>query len=676
MGEHASQVYARNLMTEREGYPVWHPTPGDHLPEDYKAHGIFIGDVGLIKENGTLDVLFNIFHPLSHPINSVVPQGFQSLDPSTYSSRDFESYPTAYSAPTLKYSKKIRAFQVGITGEASPPVAPVEPGGGFKFMSSFVEGAVLMLPQGACRSNFTNEPLLEQFIEQHGQQWIKFVKSRRRLRDHSIYLVTGHDKAQSWGVASFAGNSGRREISLRFAIGGVAGAGFSLSYQWENQISGSAQTGPPPSHSTSSMPHNQCVFVRGYKIRIRGEVLLKRQTMLVSTIENPAKIISKKSVPRAASKTADAQSRRPEDDTNYDSVAESFIETEQIPEPVELYHPSNVIAKYLLEIEPSHNMVVVHDDVWCALIDEVDEIMPSDEELIRRFQRSFSWKVMQGTIIPVKVAEFEEALNIPTGVEKLEDLFYQTGRLSLSTDEDHKKRFQGPRRMRPPVPQSSLIALHNYRRSSKNKSGIFAGASAKSRRGYDRQRITQGLSAAQHLYRGCSITQVQALSMVANELVAHRRFVKSISTNYPALAKDPLVSQKLEDALERIVTIVPQVETEDISPDDYLGSDDESTIFDGEFAEEPWTGKEESQGIMHSAGNLGSKSVYDQARQQAIKDGLTQIRMLYNSKYTQAEGLEKVVDEVLALRRFIQTALQSDPELAQDPWLSRFISEC
>jgi hypothetical protein len=77
----ASDVYARHLLPEGHGYPLWIPEPNDFLPEEYKALGTRIGDVGLLTTDGAFDYLFNVCRPADHPINlGRTPSNFEYVD--------------------------------------------------------------------------------------------------------------------------------------------------------------------------------------------------------------------------------------------------------------------------------------------------------------------------------------------------------------------------------------------------------------------------------------------------------------------------------------------------------------------------------------------------------------------------------------------------------------------
>lgn len=69
----AAQVYAQELSQYGHGLPLWTPEPAD-------CHGICIGDVGYIDEDGQFHRLFNVTVDASHALNAYgVPEDFEPL---------------------------------------------------------------------------------------------------------------------------------------------------------------------------------------------------------------------------------------------------------------------------------------------------------------------------------------------------------------------------------------------------------------------------------------------------------------------------------------------------------------------------------------------------------------------------------------------------------------------
>src|ERR1700721_3817818 len=68
----ASAIYVDCLLPLKEGYPLYHPDPHEGLPDSYRRIGICIGDVGILREDGIFDFLFNICRSSSSPDNNPV----------------------------------------------------------------------------------------------------------------------------------------------------------------------------------------------------------------------------------------------------------------------------------------------------------------------------------------------------------------------------------------------------------------------------------------------------------------------------------------------------------------------------------------------------------------------------------------------------------------------------
>lgn len=141
-----------------------------------------------------------------------------------------------------------RAFPVGI-------------GAGIDFSCTCEKGAILVLPDGACREDLRRLEKFRHAAEQHAMAWYEHAR-HCGLNPESLYLVTGCVKTSSWGVASILNASEERSACLKFTAASVAGAGASYSYSWETHSPADVRSGPKP----PSEVQNQCVFLRGFKI--------------------------------------------------------------------------------------------------------------------------------------------------------------------------------------------------------------------------------------------------------------------------------------------------------------------------------------------------------------------------------------------------------------------------
>jgi hypothetical protein len=72
-----NEIYVRQLLPKKHGYPLWCPKPPDDLPPEYQAVGVTIGDVGVITEDGLFDRIFNICSPAEDL--TAVPSGFEQM---------------------------------------------------------------------------------------------------------------------------------------------------------------------------------------------------------------------------------------------------------------------------------------------------------------------------------------------------------------------------------------------------------------------------------------------------------------------------------------------------------------------------------------------------------------------------------------------------------------------
>ncbi|KIM73008.1 hypothetical protein PILCRDRAFT_99351 [Piloderma croceum F 1598] len=183
-----SEVYRCLLLPTGNGFPLWTPEPNEMLPDEKRDKGIMIGDVGIIKADGSFDFLFNICVSSSDPINrDRVPPEFENV--------------------------------------ASESHIPVTIGGGFSFTCSSTEGAVLTLPEGASRVDLDEMATLRDQAFKHGQAWYQYARLERgrEFDNGAFYLITGCDQAKCWGIASVSNISGACAVSLMFTAAQLSG---------------------------------------------------------------------------------------------------------------------------------------------------------------------------------------------------------------------------------------------------------------------------------------------------------------------------------------------------------------------------------------------------------------------------------------------------------------------
>ncbi|KAJ7875184.1 hypothetical protein B0H14DRAFT_2279279, partial [Mycena olivaceomarginata] len=169
------------------GFPLYVPGPQQHLPEDYRRHGVGIGDVGRITPEGIFDFFFNIYLPADHPIhNNNVPENFVPLP--HYASTDVFDLLYGPGNHSCHYRREgalsffffIQRF----------------PGRRFRFPVSRSAGSCLALPHGAHLKKLENLDPIREYAAAHAESWYKYINGPRGrgLANGSLYLVTGWEK--------------------------------------------------------------------------------------------------------------------------------------------------------------------------------------------------------------------------------------------------------------------------------------------------------------------------------------------------------------------------------------------------------------------------------------------------------------------------------------------------
>ncbi|KAJ7667544.1 hypothetical protein DFH06DRAFT_221037 [Mycena polygramma] len=274
MRKSPSQLYHR--LSSENGIAQLTPEPDENLPEQYKAVGISIGDVGICRD-GSFEVLFNACWPAKHSINGVlgVPPGFEPflLHGHEISKRAYHSPGTrlvrgkvsevtvdigASSAATpyvLISRARVRDFpQLPLTSDS---VFPTTVGGSITFTIQSKEAAILVLPAGASRENLLPIEFFRAHIRNQSDQWYDFAQDRLPSTE-SLFVVTGCDKTNSWGIATGTTSSGTLGFSLKFTVVGVADGTLAPRYEWKDFGSATVRMCSSPS------TENQCIFIRGF----------------------------------------------------------------------------------------------------------------------------------------------------------------------------------------------------------------------------------------------------------------------------------------------------------------------------------------------------------------------------------------------------------------------------
>lgn len=124
------------------------------------------------------------------------------------------------------------------------------------------------LSNGATRFDLRNRNKIRKLAIRCGTSWYKFANVDRGRMAHngSLYVVTGCDKANTFQLASWSCESDRQRISVTFTAAHLEEGRVSYSNSTETSSQATVRVGP----REPSQNQDQCIFLRGFKVAIRG----------------------------------------------------------------------------------------------------------------------------------------------------------------------------------------------------------------------------------------------------------------------------------------------------------------------------------------------------------------------------------------------------------------------
>lgn len=146
-------------------------------------------------------------------------------------------------------------------------------------------GAICVLPDGSSSEKLVNLEALRRYACQNARSWYRYINGPRGrgAENGSIYLVTGCEKTESWGMAAYLDVIKPDEFRMSFGETG-------LSYDWIETGQGQAKSGYAtlePVDGALGVPRNQCMFIHGFKIALGQGVWGKLfNTAEISSIED------------------------------------------------------------------------------------------------------------------------------------------------------------------------------------------------------------------------------------------------------------------------------------------------------------------------------------------------------------------------------------------------------
>ncbi|KAJ7049888.1 hypothetical protein C8F01DRAFT_724098 [Mycena amicta] len=369
-----SDLYANKLWGSRRGFPLFVPSPHGNLPEDYRKNGVSIGDVGRITPEGVWDFFFNVYLPADHPINgNRVPASFSPM-------------PMYNLVDILPHSIDPGSFvcSSSIAGQVGPrQTEECLPGVYYDFRCRSTTGALLTLPFGSSLEKLQNVEALRQYAANKAEDWYRYVNCERgrQLVNGMLYLITGCEKAQAGGIATYQNYTenveGRFQISYGPTVGDDAGR---LTYDFTSggMSPGQTKTFAAPRDADGQLPNsNQTIFLHGFTMTLAegiwGKLFGNVGISQIAQMRAPGTQHSQRGIPFGFSSSSSffslnlwfgggsASGTRRED-----TAVSEFSGSTEIP------HPSNAINTLLLEKVPSARVAITHDDLWCEMMTEFE----------------------------------------------------------------------------------------------------------------------------------------------------------------------------------------------------------------------------------------------------------------------------------------------------------------
>ena len=157
---------------------------------------------------------------------------------------------------------------------------------GLSFRCNGPEGSILVMPNGAYRENLLNLQKFDKIAKQNAENWYKFAigSCGRKIGNGQLRLVTGCNKTNLWGIATYADGLPR---SITLAANTVQPP---VEYTWDYEGRVEAKAGPRLDEFLDDAGNqeypwntqNQCTFLHCFTISLGGDVWKSMVATLIS----------------------------------------------------------------------------------------------------------------------------------------------------------------------------------------------------------------------------------------------------------------------------------------------------------------------------------------------------------------------------------------------------------
>ncbi|KAK6988051.1 hypothetical protein R3P38DRAFT_2574013 [Favolaschia claudopus] len=338
-----SEIYCKQLIRQKRGFPLYDPKPRRNLTPEYRESGVAIGDVGRITAEGAFDFFFNIYLPAEHPINNHnVPENF---------------YPLAPFDPLDVYDQEHLEGSHVSTSSVQRMDPGIFPGGDFILGCQAPQGAVLALPDGSHLQKLENLEAVREYAAANAEGWFTYINGPRGRRlTGPIYLITGCEKASSWGMATFHSvtNSPDFQLSFRPIVAG--------KYRWTGNSAQKKFYDPTPLLEPCA---NQTLFLHGFSISLATGIWARfSQTIRIGEADDSSFQIGN-SLGRSAAQGSSITSQFLSFFQGGTSGNDYGGQSRNVA-----FHPSSLINDYLIKKIPNARVVISHDDNWRDVFEE------------------------------------------------------------------------------------------------------------------------------------------------------------------------------------------------------------------------------------------------------------------------------------------------------------------
>ncbi|KAF7329773.1 Serine threonine-protein [Mycena kentingensis (nom. inval.)] len=359
-------LYVHLLQTCKRGYPLCEP--GLRFQQREKNdHGVCVGDVGYIHDDGAFIFLLNIFHP-DDDVHSEMTS-YQPLDRQEMLSADHP--PGSYVA------NGVVETHPRFTPELDEGISALS----FRSTSEF--GAICALPRGSTVTKLADLSCIREHISRNATKWYRHLRDFAYRSNGSLYVITGVEKSDAWATLTLEQRF--REGCCAHLISGEDEEGFDCVWQHGSAVTRwHYSTGVVPPVVSNVL--SQTMFLHGFHIGLGAKRWNQFPRSAYGRWHNTTRV-------------ARLFSRLPPWLVSWIWSWPRWFANEYFSfYPLSYFHPSRLAFEYLSAKAPEAEVIITHDDEWSSVLNDTDTERPDPAEMLTRIQRKFRIVNENGTV--------------------------------------------------------------------------------------------------------------------------------------------------------------------------------------------------------------------------------------------------------------------------------------